>query len=151
MIKHYFSQVREAKRINARLQESSITSDEFTQRLSSMEKKLQQVSLERDKLRSENEVRGCEMLSLKRVDFDLIHGMLQKLKKEAASRMSKAQVDEILAEKDEEIRDLRTEGENLSKQVRPFFKVHFGSLSIFGPVCKRRCYRLENRRKYLAS
>ena len=63
MIKHYFSQVREAKRINARLQESSITSDEFTQRLSSMEKKLQQVSLERDKLRSENEVRGCEMLS----------------------------------------------------------------------------------------
>ena len=49
--------------------------------------------------------------------------MLQKLKKEAASRMSKAQVDEILAEKDEEIRDLRTEGENLSKQVMPFFKV----------------------------
>ena len=65
--------------------------------------------------------------------------MLQKMKKEAASRMSKAQVDEILAEKDEEIRDLRTEGENLSKQVCHFFEVHFGSFSVFGPVCKRHC------------
>ena len=58
--------------------------------------------------------------------------MLQKLKKEAASRMSKAQVDEILAEKDEEIRDLRTEGENLSKQVRnAIFQSTYTLASVF--------------------
>ena len=40
-----------------------------------------------------------------------------KYPKDAASRMTQAQVDEILAEKEEEIRDLRSEGESLSKQV----------------------------------
>ena len=41
----------------------------------------------------------------------------RKYPQDAASRMTQAQVEEILAEKDEEIRDLRSEGESLSKQV----------------------------------
>ena len=50
------SQVKEAMKINAKLNEASIASDEFTQRLSNMEKKLQQTKDERDKYKQENKV-----------------------------------------------------------------------------------------------
>ena len=50
------SQVKEAKKINARLQEANLNAEEFTQRLSTLEAKHQQTVEERDKLKAENEV-----------------------------------------------------------------------------------------------
>ena len=50
------SQVKEAMKINAKLNEASIASEEFTQRLSNMEKKLQQTKDERDKYKQEIKV-----------------------------------------------------------------------------------------------
>ena len=89
------SQVKEARKINTRLSETHLASEEFTQRLSSMEQRLHQTISERDNLKEEN----------------------RKMKQEAATRMSKGQVEEILTEKDEIITDLRAEGESLSKKV----------------------------------
>ena len=85
------SQVREAKKINAKLNEANIASEEFTQRLANMEQKLQQTIIERDKVKEESKT----------------------LKAEASNRLSDAEI----AEKDEIIQDLRAEGEALSKQV----------------------------------
>ena len=91
------SQVKEARQINARIASEShhTASEEFTQRLSAMEQKLQQIISERDRLKEENKA----------------------IMQESAIRMTQIQVDEIILEKDEIISDLRSEGESLSKQV----------------------------------
>ena len=78
------AQVKEAMKINAKLNEANISSEEFTSRLSTMEKKLQQTIAERDKFKEEAKV----------------------LKIEAASKLSAAE----MAEQDEIITDLRAEG-----------------------------------------
>ena len=78
------AQVKEAMKINAKLNEANISSEEFTNRLSTMEKKLQQTIAERDKFKEEAKV----------------------LKIEAASKLSAAE----MAEQDEIISDLRAEG-----------------------------------------
>ncbi|KAH0947346.1 hypothetical protein HN011_005049 [Eciton burchellii] len=68
--------------------------DEYTQRLSALERKFQQAIRERDQLRKN----------------------LDQLKLEAASRLSSQEISTINAEKDEIIKELREEGEKLSKQ-----------------------------------
>lgn len=68
--------------------------DEYTQRLSALERKFQQAIRERDQLRKN----------------------LDQLKLEAASRLSSQEMTTISAEKDEIIKELREEGEKLSKQ-----------------------------------
>ena len=88
-------QVREAMRINAKLNETVLSTEDITQRLSAMEKKLQRAIAEKDSLAAEN----------------------KKLKGEAKSRVPQSDIDEIMAEKDESIEGLRAEGEALSKQV----------------------------------
>ena len=50
------SQVKEAMRINARLAEASHASDEMTQRLADMEKRLQKALQEKETLQAENKV-----------------------------------------------------------------------------------------------
>ncbi len=89
------SQVKEAMKINAKLNEANLASEEFTQRLATMEKKLQQTASERDKLKDE----------------------VKALKKDNSTRVAQSEFQEIIAEKDEIITDLRQEGETLSKQV----------------------------------
>ncbi|CAH1099135.1 unnamed protein product [Psylliodes chrysocephalus] len=68
--------------------------EEYTQRMSAMEKKFQQAIREKDSLRKQ----------------------LDQMKLEAASRMSKGEMESLKAEKDEVIKELREEGEKLSKQ-----------------------------------
>ncbi|KAG7209879.1 hypothetical protein KM043_011481 [Ampulex compressa] len=68
--------------------------DEYTQRLSALERKFQQAIRERDTLRKN----------------------LEHLKAEAATRLSSQEMSNINAEKDEIIKELREEGEKLSKQ-----------------------------------
>ncbi|XP_076242030.1 TATA element modulatory factor isoform X2 [Calliopsis andreniformis] len=72
---------------------SQIT-DEYTQRLSALERKFQQAIRERDSLRKN----------------------LDQLKVEAATRLSSQEMFTLSAEKDEIIKELREEGEKLSKQ-----------------------------------
>lgn len=72
---------------------SQIT-DEYTQRLSALESKFQQAIRERDMLRK----------------------TVEQLKQETASKMSSVDISTMNAEKDETIRELREEGEKLSKQ-----------------------------------
>ncbi|XP_076680234.1 TATA element modulatory factor isoform X2 [Andrena cerasifolii] len=68
--------------------------DEYMQRLSALESKFQQTIRERDSLRKN----------------------LEQLKVEAATRMSSQEIFTLSAEKDEIIKELREEGEKLSKQ-----------------------------------
>ena len=68
--------------------------DDYTQRLSALEKKFQQAIGERDTLREQ----------------------LEEIKHEAAGRLSSREILTINAEKDDIIRELRAEGEKLSKQ-----------------------------------
>ncbi|XP_012139499.1 TATA element modulatory factor [Megachile rotundata] len=68
--------------------------DEYTQRLSALERKFQQAIRERDSLRKN----------------------LEQLKVEAATRLSSQEMFTLSAEKDEIIKELREEGEKLSKQ-----------------------------------
>ncbi|KAK2586797.1 hypothetical protein KPH14_011822 [Odynerus spinipes] len=68
--------------------------DEYTQRLSALERKFQQAIRERDTLRKN----------------------LEQLRQEAATRLSSQEMSTINAEKDEIIKELREEGEKLSKQ-----------------------------------
>lgn len=68
--------------------------DEYTQRLSALERKFQQAIRERDSLRKN----------------------LEQLKVEAATRLSSQELSTLNAEKDEIIKELRDEGEKLSKQ-----------------------------------
>ena len=51
-----FSQVREAMKINSRMSEAAVSSEELIQRMATMEKKLQQVTAERDSLLEESKV-----------------------------------------------------------------------------------------------
>ncbi|XP_012271723.1 TATA element modulatory factor isoform X2 [Orussus abietinus] len=74
-------------------QDLSQITDEYTQRLSALERKFQQAIRERDTLRKN----------------------LEQLRQETASRLS-SQMSIMNAEKDEIIRELREEGEKLSKQ-----------------------------------
>ncbi|XP_023316610.1 TATA element modulatory factor isoform X2 [Trichogramma pretiosum] len=75
-------------------QDISQLTDDYTQRLSALERKFQQAIRERDSLRKSLEI----------------------TKQEAASRLSANEMSSINAEKDEMIRELREEGEKLSKQ-----------------------------------
>ncbi|XP_078033782.1 TATA element modulatory factor isoform X2 [Augochlora pura] len=68
--------------------------DEYTQRLSALERKFQQAIRERDSLRKN----------------------LEQLKMEAATRLSSQEMYTLNAEKDEIIKELREEGDKLSKQ-----------------------------------
>ena len=68
--------------------------DEYTQRLSALERKFQQAIRERDLLRKN----------------------LEQLKQETATKLSSMEMSTINAEKDEIIKELREEGEKLSKQ-----------------------------------
>ncbi|KAG5885462.1 hypothetical protein JTB14_037043 [Gonioctena quinquepunctata] len=72
----------------------SQVTEEYTQRLSALEKKFQQTLREKDSLRKE----------------------LEQTKQESAARMSNSEVTAMIAEKDEVIKELREEGEKLSKQ-----------------------------------
>ncbi|KAF5305636.1 hypothetical protein FQR65_LT07717 [Abscondita terminalis] len=72
----------------------SQVAEEYTQRLSALEKKFQQAIRDKDILRKQ----------------------LEQSKQESSSRMSKGELDALLAEKDEVINELREEGEKLSKQ-----------------------------------
>lgn len=72
----------------------SQVTEEYTQRLSALEKKFQQAIREKDGLRKQ----------------------LEQVKQEAATRMSKGEMESLLSEKDETIKELREEGEKLSKQ-----------------------------------
>lgn len=72
----------------------SQVTEEYTQRLSALEKKFQQAIREKDNLRKQ----------------------LEQVKQEAATRMSKGELESLMNEKDEIIKELREEGEKLSKQ-----------------------------------
>ncbi|KAB0796119.1 hypothetical protein PPYR_10180 [Photinus pyralis] len=72
----------------------SQVTEEYTQRLSALEKKFQQAIRDKDILRKQ----------------------LEESKQEAATRMSKAELESLLLDKDEVIKELRGEGEKLSKQ-----------------------------------
>lgn len=72
----------------------SQVTEEYTQRLSALEKKFQQAIREKDTLRKQ----------------------LEQSKLEAATRLSKNDLDSLISEKDEIIKELREEGEKLSKQ-----------------------------------
>lgn len=68
--------------------------EEYTQRLSALERKFQQAIREKDILRKQ----------------------LDQCKQEAVTRLSKSEIDTLMVEKDETIKELREEGEKLSKQ-----------------------------------
>lgn len=72
----------------------SQVTEEYTQRLSALEKKFQQAIRDRDLLRKQTD----------------------QMKQEAVTRVSKGEVDSLLLEKDDIIKQLREEGEKLSKQ-----------------------------------
>ncbi|XP_055602697.1 TATA element modulatory factor [Uranotaenia lowii] len=73
----------------------SSESDEYTQRLSALEKKFQQTIRERETLKKQLDV----------------------AKTESQGKMNRTEVDKLLSEKDFMIEELKKEGENLSKQV----------------------------------
>lgn len=68
--------------------------EEYTQRLSSLERKFQQAIRDKETLRKQ----------------------LEQARLDAASRLSKTELEGLVSEKDEVIRELREEGEKLSKQ-----------------------------------
>lgn len=72
----------------------TLVTEEYTQRLSALERKFQQAIREKDSLRKQ----------------------LDQAKQEAALRISKGEIESLMAEKDETIKELREEGEKLSKQ-----------------------------------
>lgn len=72
----------------------SQVTEEYTQRLSALEKKFQQAIRERDLLRKQ----------------------LDQSKQESAMRVSKGEFESLITEKDDVIKQLREEGEKLSKQ-----------------------------------
>ncbi|KAF2902908.1 hypothetical protein ILUMI_03285, partial [Ignelater luminosus] len=74
--------------------ELSQVTEEYTQRLSALEKKFQQAIRDKDILRKQ----------------------LEQSKQDAATRMSKGELESLISEKDEVIKELREEGEKLSKQ-----------------------------------
>lgn len=72
----------------------SQVTEEYTQRMSVLEKKFQQAIREKDSLRKQ----------------------LEQSKLDAAMKMSKNELEALISEKDEIIKELRSEGEKLSKQ-----------------------------------
>ena len=94
VIKTCFRQLDNAEKHVEHNQDLSQITDEYTQRLSALERKFQQAIRERDTLRK----------------------TVEQLKQEAASKMSSVDISTMNAEKDETIRELREEGEKLSKQ-----------------------------------
>ncbi|GLV42283.1 uncharacterized protein CBL_03020 [Carabus blaptoides fortunei] len=72
----------------------NLVTEEYTQRLSALERKFQQAIREKDILRKQ----------------------LDQAKQDAAGRMSKGELESLLGDKDETIKELRHEGEKLSKQ-----------------------------------
>lgn len=72
----------------------SQVTEEYTQRLSALEKKFQQAICDKDGLRK----------------------LLEQSRLEAVGRMSKTELESLIADKDEVIDELRVEGEKLSKQ-----------------------------------
>lgn len=72
----------------------NVVTEEYTQRLSALERKFQQAIREKDILRKQ----------------------LDQAKIDAATRMSKSELETVIHEKDEVIKELRQEGEKLSKQ-----------------------------------
>ncbi|CAH2002990.1 unnamed protein product [Acanthoscelides obtectus] len=72
----------------------SQVTEEYTQRLSALEKKFQQAIREKDVLRKQ----------------------LEQSKQDAATRISKSELDSLVAEKEDIIKQLRDEGAKLSKQ-----------------------------------
>lgn len=68
--------------------------EEYTQRLSALEKKFQQAIRDKDNLRKQ----------------------LETVKQETAMRMSRSEIESTISEKEQIIRELREEGEKLSKQ-----------------------------------
>ncbi|XP_040570586.1 TATA element modulatory factor isoform X1 [Lepeophtheirus salmonis] len=89
------SQIKEAMKINNKLTESTLTAEEFTTRLSNMEKKLQKTLAERDSLKDE----------------------VKAMKQEFVKRKREEEWKEMIEERDSTISDLRCEGESLSKEV----------------------------------
>ncbi|OAD60740.1 TATA element modulatory factor [Eufriesea mexicana] len=79
---------------NKQSQNLNQITDEYTQRLSALERKFQQAIRDRDSLRKN----------------------LEQLKVEAATRLSSQELSTLNAEKEEIIKELREEGEKLSKQ-----------------------------------
>lgn len=75
--------------------ELSSVADEYTQRLSALEKKFQQSIRERESLRKQYET----------------------LRLETATKINKLEYDKLLADKDVMVEELRIEGEKLSKQI----------------------------------
>ena len=84
------SQVKEAMKINAKLSEANLSSEEFTLRLSKMEKKIQHEKQEKEKCQEEIKILRSQVSEFSESD---------------------------IKEKDEIINDLRSEGEALSKQA----------------------------------
>lgn len=72
----------------------NLVTEEYTQRLSALERKFQQAIREKDILRKQ----------------------LEQARQDAATRMSKGELETLINEKDETIKELRHEGEKLSKQ-----------------------------------
>lgn len=72
----------------------TVVTEEYTQRLSALERKFQQAIREKDALRKQ----------------------LEQSKQDAAVRVTKTEMDTIISDKDETIAQLRHEGEKLSKQ-----------------------------------
>lgn len=93
-VRFYYRQLENFEKHAEQNQNINQITDEYTQRLSALERKFQQAIRERDQLRKN----------------------LDQLKLEAASRLSSQEMSNINAEKDEIIRELREEGEKLSKQ-----------------------------------
>jgi hypothetical protein len=52
----FHSQVKEAMKVNAKLAEANVSTEEFTQRMTGLEKRMQQLTAERDSLKEENKV-----------------------------------------------------------------------------------------------
>ena len=110
-------------KINSKLTESSISNEEFTQRLSTMEKKLQRTMAEKETLLHENQVclnlYWSEVPNYLPIYFTLNSYLFQfqKLTHASAGQRSQNEMNELVQEKDETIEDLMKEGEKLSRQV----------------------------------
>lgn len=90
----HFRQLGNVEKHAEHSQDLTQITEEYTQRLSALERKFQQAIRERDALRKS----------------------LEQMRQEAATRLSSAEMSNINAEKDEIIKELREEGEKLSKQ-----------------------------------
>jgi hypothetical protein len=100
-------------KINSKLQEAN---DDFTRRMDAMEKRLQRTASEKEALLEENKVASLDIF-VQLIDCFNDLPNLQKLNQESATRISQRELSDLINEKDDEIKELRREGESLSKQV----------------------------------